>query len=136
MTLKLNLIEKGSYFVCNAAKFSSYFVCNAFEFSSYFVYSASMENAIKRKIMNFLAKWRVSENHLPLIIRGARQIGKTYSVRQFGKSYKSFVEINFVDSPEYKDIFSRGYSTDEVIKRISFHNPKFKFIPKETLIFF
>ena len=136
MTLKLNLIEKGSYFVCNAAKFSSYFVCNAFEFSSYFVYSASMENAIKRKIMNFLAKGRVSEKHLPLIIRGARQIGKTYSVRQFGKSYKSFVEINFVDSPEYKDIFSRGYSTDEVIKRISFHNPKFKFIPKETLIFF
>ena len=54
----------------------------------------------------------------------------------FGKNYKSFVEINFVDSPEYKDIFLRGYSTDEVIKRISFHNPKFKFIPKETLIFF
>ncbi len=95
-----------------------------------------MENAIKRKILDFLLKWRSSENHLPLIIRGARQIGKTYSIRQFGKNYKSFVEINFVASPEYKDIFLRGYSTDEVIKRISFHNPKFKFIPKETLIFF
>ena len=85
--------------------FSSYFVCIAFEFCSYFVYSVGMENAIRRKILDFLAKWRSSENHLPLIIRGARQIGKTYSVRQFGKNYKSFVEINFVDSPEYKDIF-------------------------------
>lgn len=120
----------------SVAKFYSYFVCRAFEFCSYFVYSVGMENAIRRKILDFLAKWRSSENHLPLIIRGARQIGKTYSVRQFGKNYKSFVEINFVDSPEYKDIFLRGYSTDEVIKRISFHNPKFKFIPKETLIFF
>lgn len=81
-------------------------------------------------------EWKADENHLPLIIRGARQIGKTYSIRKFGSSYKSFVEINFVDNPEFKDIFEGGYSTDEVIKRISFRNPKFQFIPGETLIFF
>lgn len=81
-------------------------------------------------------EWKADENHLPLIIRGARQIGKTYSIRKFGSSYKFFVEINFVDNPEFKDIFEGGYSTDEVIKRISFRNPKFQFIPGETLIFF
>lgn len=91
---------------------------------------------IKRKIDRFLMEWKADENHLPLIIRGARQIGKTYSIRKFGSSYKSFVEINFVDNPEFKDIFEGGYSTDEVIKRISFRNPKFQFIPGETLIFF
>ncbi len=91
---------------------------------------------IKRKIDRILEEWKLSKNHLPLIIRGARQIGKTYSIRKFGVSYKSFIEINFVDNPEFKDIFAGGYSTDEVIKRISFRNPKFEFIPGETLIFF
>lgn len=91
---------------------------------------------IKRKIDRFLAGWKASENHLPLIIRSARQIGKTYSVRKFGKSYKSFVEINFVDNPEFKDIFEGGYSTDQVIKRVSFRNPNFQFVPHDTLIFF
>lgn len=95
-----------------------------------------MDIEIKRKIDTFLIEWKNTEKHLPVIIRGARQIGKTYSIRNFGKNYKSFIEINFVDNPEYKDIFSKGYSTDEVIKRISFHNPKFQFLPKETLIFF
>ena len=70
---------------------------------------------IKRKIDKFLAEWKASEGHLPLIIRGARQIGKTYSIRKFGKSYKSYIEINFVDNPEFKDIFDRGYSTEAVI---------------------
>ena len=96
----------------------------------------SEEVQIRRKIDRILEEWKQSKNHLPLIIRGARQIGKTYSIRKFGASYKSFVEINFVDNPEFKDIFAGGYSTDEVIKRISFRNPKFEFIPGETLIFF
>ena len=91
---------------------------------------------IKRKIDKFLAEWKASEGHLPLIIRGARQIGKTYSIRKFGKSYKSYIEINFVDNPEFKDIFDSGYSTEAVIKKISFRNPNFDFIPGETLIFF
>ena len=91
---------------------------------------------IKRKIDLYLLDWKISINKLPLIIRGARQIGKTFSIRKFGKTYKSFIEINFVDNPEFMDIFSNGYSPEEVIKRISFKNPKFQFIPNETLIFF
>ena len=95
-----------------------------------------MEIEIKRKIDSFLMNWKQTEGHLPLIIRGARQIGKTYSIRKFGQSYNSYIEINFIDNPEFKDVFNSGYSTNEIIKRISFINPKFNFIPKETLIFF
>ncbi len=94
------------------------------------------EIEIRRKIDSFLENWKLTKGHLPLIVRGARQVGKTYSIRKFGRSYKSYVEINFVDNPEFKDIFSGGYSTGEVIKRISFRNPRFQFIPGETLIFF
>ena len=48
---------------------------------------------IKRKIDRFLMEWKADENHLPLIIRGARQIGKTYSIRKFGSSSKSILLI-------------------------------------------
>lgn len=95
-----------------------------------------MELEIKRKIDFYLADWKTDKNHLPLIIRGARQVGKTYSIRKFGQTYKSFIEINFVDNPEFKDIFKFAYSTSEVIKQITFRNPNFKFLPGETLIFF
>ena len=95
-----------------------------------------MSIEIRRKIDSYFQEWKKKTGKLPLIIRGARQIGKTYSIRKFGSTYKSFIEINFVDNPEYKDIFSKGYSPEEVIKRISFHNPNFLFLPGETLIFF
>ncbi len=91
---------------------------------------------MKRRLEDFLEEWKKTPNHLPVVVRGARQIGKTYAIRKFGNTYKSFVEINFIDNPEFKDIFQNGYATDEVIKRISFKNPKFEFIPNETLIFF
>lgn len=91
---------------------------------------------MKRRLEDFLEEWKKKPNHLPVVVRGARQIGKTYAIRKFGSTYKSFVEINFIDNPEFKDIFQNGYATDEVIKRISFKNPNFEFIPNETLIFF
>ena len=95
-----------------------------------------MAQEIRRKMDTFLREWKKTEGHLPLIVRGARQVGKTYSIRKFGETYRSFIEINFVFNPEFKDIFDRGYATDEVIKKISFRNPKFEFIPGDTLIFF
>lgn len=91
---------------------------------------------MKRRLEDFLEEWKKTPNHLPVVVRGARQIGKTYAIRKFGSTYTSFVEINFIDNPEFKDIFQNGYATDEVIKRISFKNPNFEFIPNETLIFF
>lgn len=91
---------------------------------------------LKRKIDEFLIEWKQNPDRLPLIIKGARQIGKTFSIENFAKSYKNFVEINFITEPQYKNIFANGYSAEQIIKEISLINPSFKFIPNETLILF
>lgn len=95
-----------------------------------------MEVTLKRKIDEYLIEWKKNPEKKPLIIKGARQIGKTFSIEQFGRTYKRFIEINFITQPEYKQIFSNGYSTESVIKQISLINPTFVFEPKNTLIFF
>ena len=91
---------------------------------------------MRRKIDSFLLEWKKQRNHKPLLVRGARQIGKTYSIRQFGGTYASFLEINFITHPEYKEIFSTGYGVAEVTRQISFRNPQARFVAGDTLIFF
>ncbi|MBO7653080.1 MAG: ATP-binding protein, partial [Bacteroidales bacterium] len=91
---------------------------------------------MERKIDRYLLEWKRNPDRMPLIIRGARQVGKTYSIRQFGKSYKSFIEINFVTNPEYKRIFANGFATKDIEMQISLINPDFKFVEHDTLIFF
>ena len=92
---------------------------------------------LKRKIDDYLINWKNDSHHLPLIIKGARQIGKTNAIRNFGENnYKSFIEINFVLNPEYKNIFEKSFDVNQVIKEISLRNPDVNIIPHETLIFF
>ena len=75
---------------------------------------------LRRKIDRFLEQWKADANHKPLIVRGARQIGKTESIRQFARThYANVVEINFVFQKQYKQIFSDGYEVDQIIKNIS-----------------
>ncbi len=92
---------------------------------------------LKRKIDDFLLQWKNTPEHLPLIVKGARQIGKTASIEQFAKNnYKSVVEINFVLQKQYRGIFDDGFEVDKIIRNISLINPEFEFIPHETLLFF
>lgn len=92
---------------------------------------------LRRKIDKFLLDWKNDENRMPLIVKGARQIGKTESIKDFAKNnYKNLVEINFALEKKYLNIFDDGFDVDSIIKNISFINPNFKFIPNETLIFF
>lgn len=92
---------------------------------------------LKRKIDIYLKEWKNSKNRKPLIIKGARQIGKTTSIEKFGReNYKSFIEINYISMPQYKQIFQDGYTTENIIKNISLLNSEYKFIPGDTLIFF
>lgn len=92
---------------------------------------------LKRKIDEYLVEWKNSDNKMPLIVKGARQIGKTDSIRNFGENnYKNFIEINFILQKQYKDIFDDGFEVDTIIKNISLKNPDLLFIPNETLIFF
>ena len=92
---------------------------------------------LQRKIDKFLCDWKKEANHLPLIIKGARQIGKTYSICKFGnENYKSFININFILQPEYQTIFDDGYEVEKIIRNISFINPAINFLNGQTLILF
>ena len=92
---------------------------------------------LRRKIDKFLDGWFVSKNKKPLIIKGARQIGKTKTIEEFAKRNDlSLVEINFVLNPEYLNIFDDGYKVDKILENISLINPSIEFIPGKTLIFF
>lgn len=92
---------------------------------------------LKRKIDKYLFEWKNDPNHMPLIVKGARQIGKTESIKHFAKeNYKSVIEINFALQKQYKDIFDDGFEVDTIIKNITLHNTEFRIIPGDTLIFF
>ena len=92
---------------------------------------------LRRKVDKYLAEWFRTPNHKPLIINGARQIGKTMSVRAFGKAhYESVVEMNFVLETQYRSIFDNGYEVNTILKNISILNPSVKLLPGKTLLFF
>ena len=96
-----------------------------------------MEEYLRRKIDKYLLDWKANPGHKPLIIKGARQVGKTKSIQQFAnKNYESVVEINFAEEPTYKQIVENGYSPEAVIQNISRIRAGVKFIPNKTLIFF
>lgn len=92
---------------------------------------------LKRKIDMFLTEWKVDPQRKPLVIKGPRQVGKTESVRRFGKlHYKSVVEINFVEEPKYKMITADGYKPADLIRNISRIDPSKRFEEGTTLLFF
>lgn len=96
-----------------------------------------MAKLLERKIDSVLVEWKNRENHKPLIIKGARQIGKTMSISAFADvNYKSVIKINFVEQQKYKNIFDEGYEVDAILKNISLLNPSAEFIPGDTLFFF
>ena len=92
---------------------------------------------LKRKIDSYLIEWKNNPERKPLIVKGARQIGKTESIRNFAKNnYENVIEINFVLQKQFKDIFDDGFEVDNIIKNISLRNPNLEFTPHNTLIFF
>ena len=94
-----------------------------------------MEELLKRKIDAYLVAWKGNPDRKPLIVKGARQIGKTCSIEQFVKhNYKSVIQINFVEQKKYKAIFDDGFEVDTILKNISLLNPEFKFIPGEISV--
>ena len=71
------------------------------------------------------------------MIQGARQVGKTFIIREFGKKeYKSFIEINFIKNPQLKEIFSQDLDADTIYKNMSAQIKNINFITNDTLIFF
>jgi uncharacterized protein len=88
-----------------------------------------------RKIDAHLADWKKQVDHKVLLVRGARQVGKTYSIREFGKTFASFVEINFERDPEVKTFFSGSLDPDGICQKLAIYK-KTVFEPGKTLLFF
>jgi hypothetical protein len=89
---------------------------------------------LKRKIDAYIRNYYETTRNA-LLITGARQIGKTYSIRQFGKSFKSFVEINFVEMPEAVELFKDAKSSADILLRLSAIT-SVPLIKGQTLVFF
>ena len=97
----------------------------------------TMDRLLKRKIDSYLIAWKNNPERKPLIVKGARQVGKTRSIEWFAhQNYTSVIEINFVEQKKYRDIFNYGFEVDSILKNISLLNPDFKFIPGQTVFFF
>ena len=92
---------------------------------------------LRRKIDEFLKTWKQTPGHMPLIIKGARQIGKTESILHFAeKEYANVVNINFALESGYKTITSDGYEVDRILRNITLIDPSKRFVAGNTLILF
>lgn len=89
---------------------------------------------LKRKIDSYIRNYYATTRNA-LLITGARQTGKTFSIREFGKSFRSFVEINFVENPEAAEVFKDARSSADILLRLSAITTV-PLIKGETLIFF
>lgn len=89
---------------------------------------------LKRKIERNLEHFKNSKNNKALLITGARQVGKTYIVREFGKQYDSFVEINFYENKAAKSLFENADNSRNLLLRLSALTNQ-PLIPGKTLIF-
>ena len=91
---------------------------------------------LRRKATKQLKEWVGSKNKKCLVVRGARQTGKTYLIERFAEeNYEEFVEINFKETPSAEEIFSGDLTVDNMIMALRFRYPEKKFVPGKTLIF-
>ena len=87
-----------------------------------------------RKYTRFFSDWKTSAPKKALLVTGARQIGKTYLVREFGKTYENFVEINFITEPDAMEIFSGNLNADTIIMNLTAYTGR-SLAPGKTLVF-
>ncbi len=92
-------------------------------------------NSMKRNIDQILEDWKQDPKHPILLVRGARQVGKTYSIRNLGRSFEYLLEVNFEEKDEVKAFFKGSHSPQELIEKLSayFGIPV---VPGKTLVFF
>ncbi|MBK9567944.1 MAG: ATP-binding protein [Saprospiraceae bacterium] len=89
---------------------------------------------LKRNIDNSLIDWKISDQRKPLLLRGARQVGKTSTVRNLAKSFSGYIEINFDERPEFSQIFETSTSVESICEKISVLTSK-SIVEGETLLF-
>ena len=89
---------------------------------------------MERIIDEELKKWAESSAHKPLLLRGARQVGKTYAVRKLGQSFKHFVELNFEEHPELSAFFEKAMTAAPLVEKLAAY-ARTAIVPGETLLF-
>ena len=90
---------------------------------------------MKRIVDYFLLHWKSYQFRKPLIVRGARQIGKTFTIRQLGKTFEHFIEINFDTHPQLGNLFTYDLDPHRIIQELSLQLNQ-QIIPGKTLLFF
>ncbi|MGM9941300.1 MAG: ATP-binding protein [Bulleidia sp.] len=91
---------------------------------------------LKRRIYSELLRWKNKENRKSLLVKGPRQVGKTYIIRAFGTNeYANYIEINFLEHPEFKAIFDGPLSADTIYANMSLYDPEWHFQRGNTLVF-
>ena len=91
---------------------------------------------MKRNAIQNMINWKSDEERKPLVLRGARQVGKTWLMKEFGKNcYRSFVYFNFDEEDELKSIFETNKNPQRIIELLSMISGE-KILPGETLIIF
>jgi hypothetical protein len=89
---------------------------------------------MKRNIINDLAKWKENSNRKPLIIQGARQVGKTWVMKEFGRLFfENVIYINFESSVRLQQLFQNDFDMQRIISVLEIESGQ-KFIPKSTLL--
>jgi len=91
---------------------------------------------LRRNALQDLARWKLSEDRKPMVLKGARQVGKTWLMKEFGKQfYKNFVYFNFDEEDELKSIFETNKNPHRIIELLSMI-AGVKILPEETLVIF
>ena len=89
-----------------------------------------------RKVTNELKEWKRNNNRKSLVVKGARQVGKTYAIEHFAKqNYKEVLEINFKEMPSAVEVFSGDLDVDTLVMALRFRFPDKKITPGDTIIF-
>jgi len=91
---------------------------------------------LKRKFRQTLADWKRRRDKKPLLVKGARQVGKTYAIDRFGKDdYASYLYLNFLENPAHGELFRGALDADTLYSKLSLLRRDWKIVPGDTLVF-
>ena len=91
---------------------------------------------LERKVYQELLQWKNKKEKMCLVVKGARQVGKTFIIDKFAKeNYENYIYMNFDENPGYKAIFDGELDVENLIKQISLRVPNANIIPNKTIIF-
>ena len=91
---------------------------------------------LRRKFYDRLMQWKNTRHQECLLVKGARQIGKTFIIEKFGREqYESFIEFNFILDPDACSIFDGSLKAEDLFRKISAYDASRRLLPGRTLIF-